>query len=1142
MLKTTLRQTEPGRTTEVTVSVAQNSGTVVHHDMHRSRSVVNWTTFTPTPSPKASKENQPINRQTYALSSPTPVLGERHRNQRGLWNTSNDIVAGGQKKAVDTDDRLKSKKLRHRPSFLITPFRKKLGDNPKPTLAQNTNSSQPPRIFSPTTGSRQVSQSSSKKSETLKDKLRRYFRKTSAESASTHVTVAALPPQHIEARRIHFGNFLSVPNSQPTLGEGHPSASEHKDITPASSPPAYDAFSSFDYSNNIHRANSPEASEATMQTKSRVTSWADSTVTGSVAQENQLSVIAEDEAAAGDISALPPVPTDKRSSSLGSSFLRQFMRSRATINTQDDSNSTAAPIITKTQHTVHQAIYQNPASTAENTPNAHDTLPSQRRRSSLLSLAANWRNRATVRSITPDCQPVPENLRDSASPPPIPERQDTGSYRRRLQKKLPSISCQTYQLSPSQLAARAQRAENRWQGQLEEQKSLFFPYSPSISPGRTRSLRKTLSHDSPTLSTSKQAAEHSSRLVISPSVYSRATDGETPRGIERVASAGSVLSEETGTAFIMTGREPVVAKAFPLQGSPKKKEDTLEPIPHMREDSVEWQTFLSAELADISAGQFSVDGDYLTSTPMRTSSAPKSRGHVREMQQIVDDSEDLSFTALLRPGHAGLPRPASATKSSPLARSNISQENIKPLNVTRTVTSSSSPLTQSKRPRKQENVPPRRSSVKPGGDPSTSSLASFMNDRFPMFDTGGPSSRPGSTTSLRAIMAGKTGSDGKGQLAKTETKRSTTSTIPKKSSPLASRTANVSGTSESGAQDASKRTSKATHLFAPPGPSSSKDTASTPSTAKPPPSPSVSFPTNTTPLSSTPHPATTPPPLQPPKTPGTDPNILSPIPRRRQSTLVATLTSASLATSYHTARQDGSPSTPRATRSSPALHQGLSQAMADDDDDNDEGDHSATCITVLGLGNSPFASLHAGTVGGTVGGGASTASTPSSSGNAGIRRSGARRGAARTLRDERGKGVVGMPNGSNSSTGANAGGSSSLASLASDLTLMEVLRRPMYREGVLRANTASRESLRSYNQVRGLQGSGSGLGARRATVWGPSGGSDAKENRGIGGAGRGASLHGEDSPGKRLAQRWLSGRRAGGTKGNEDGGSSPVFL
>lgn len=1108
MMKTTLRASSPQHARE-------NS-----QQIRKTRSMVAWTSFSPTP------ERAMVDERGSQVLSPTEILVERSRLQRGggasrerdglkpneqghhersnydhhqdsshrsrrdhFDSSHHHSLRSGQ--ATPTDqDRIWQRKLRSRASFIITPFRKKDGTkgSETPTRLLSPHEREAQRLSPSDRDTRKISQSSSKRSETLKDKLKRYFRKTSASSSasgpmgggvngglpiSNSVTVGSnisIPPQHIEARRIHFGHGVTA-DERVRLERGQ--------AAPSSSPPAYDEFGRVEYATVVTEQTSTRQQKTfsptgvsetgTVKTRSRVTSWADSSLLSDddpalEPDDHPLSIIAEDETLQpqsdedeGDITALPPVPPEKRNSSISSSFLRKFpfIPRRGASNS---STTLAAPAISVTHE--HSSTSSRNVLTASR-PFSGALSPSdgkgsgrdnqqKTRRGSLLSIAS-WRGKMTVRSVTPDCTPVTEEYSPNPSAP--------NSEQRRLlaEKKLPDVpdsqtQPQFVQPSPEQRNQRALKAENRWQNTLDESRSLFFPRSPSLSPGKA-----SLSMRTPRRGT--VGNDFSPRTALSPSVYSRATDESsgTPRG--RVSGTGNV-----GMATILASGEPVVATVYPLQGSPKKKDP---------DETVDWHTWLESSEPGVDVSGISIgaidrsfltiegSGSLLTSTPIR-------RGHQRELQCIGEDEnitrKDFSTAA-------------SATVAG--------REKVKPIVSGLSPTVSARAIPVRKASRNQENRPPTRQSTSDAGDVNTSSV---MNDRFPMFDTGGPSSRPASNASLHSIMSGKPQTVVKPLL----TPR-TSSAKPLKSSPLSTSSANLlkvpSNKHHQIAINYPARSSSSVQLTT---------SAPTPPLLTVPESPLPNRP-SPTPLRGSLRPSTSPLPSS-----GTPANvILSPIPRRRQSTLVATLTSASLATSYHTAQQetrieglDGLPvtpkmGTPRAAKSSPAL------IFAGRDN-------------IRGLPSSQSRDKD------------SASSTPST----GIRRSGARRGTRGTWATsreerERPKGII-VPSGA------------SLTSLGSDFTLLDILRNPMYRDGVFRGESVSNTSRESLVVP----------GAYPSSAAKSSAGNMGKENTSPARpqVSRSATSGGESiSPGKRLAERWLNERKGIGGQGVEHE-SPPVFL
>jgi hypothetical protein len=935
-VRRTMRQDEPGMIKQTLRNMpappASNKyrttkdETYVKQPRHirKTRSMVSWTTF----GPASTQRNLHQPSDGYMSNERQDTVSAAGPNSQVCDQTQPCSLASPLGIAISAKtntnlEKLRPSKIRRRTSFLTMPFRKRPNELPSDTQKETTHK--------PTTSdSRKVSQTSSRKSETIKDKLRRYFRKTSGESSRS---ASGLPPQHIEASRPHFGDFISTQSTAGIESVAHytPNATSHV-LQASSSPPAYDAIETFARQNQHSRVVSPIQSEATLRSRSRVTSWADSTVDGSViCPEVQLSMIAEDESSHGDVTALPTLINKKRNSSLSSSFFRTFLRKRD----RGDANTSVglAPAEnTSRSRQIPDSLGSagKGSSLSVNQSLVGSVSTSQHRRSSLLSITTSWRNKATIRSITPDITSQSTEFLDGQVAP-------------RMVISMPQQSSdlaasQSYHPSPSQLQARAIRADNRWQGVLDEKRSLFFPHS-SISPSRVASLRRahmqseSSPSSSPGMTTPKRPIENSG-FLLSPSVYSRATDECTP------VAVGMRPSPRSGMATLKQTQDTAIK--FSLGGPPPN----IQSVQDLRNGMTsEWQQWLSDDIEasnisglsmsigavdrsllslDSDVGSWRVDGalisdsdvqdDYLTSTPVK-SQINSAKGHKRELAQIVDEPEDdirvIDFLKVPEASYRSSPShlsPRHRSQTDTTAMSSLKgKERIPP--------SPSQPTLRT--PRNRENFPPARQSSRGFAETSRVSLASFMNDRFPMIDTGGPSSRNNSSISLRSIMAGKAPSEATSSLRRRGQNSPQNGPIarPVKNSPLSA----SNGVNATIPKQNLPRTSlciRSTHSM-PHKPSdgvsklpvySAVPLIKPYSTAPSPPHPIT--PAGTSYQIPGAYPSSiyssVPAIVAPETVVAAQPSIVSPIPRRRQSTLVATLTSASLASTYHTAQQGDS--------------------------------------------------------------------------------------------------------------------------------------------------------------------------------------------------------------------------------------------
>lgn len=119
------------------------------------------------------------------------------------------------------------------------------------------------------------------------------------------------------------------------------------------------------------------------------------------------------------------------------------------------------------------------------------------------------------------------------------------------------------------------------------------------------------------------------RDIVSPSVYSRTTSGNTPTGTD---NANMGVHDEPGTATIFTQQRTTYS-------SPKRANRASSPAPHVN-PSVDWQQWMSSQIE-------------------RIEQASPTREHIREDAQYEDDDE--YFTSIARRAPVAISAPASAT-------------------------------------------------------------------------------------------------------------------------------------------------------------------------------------------------------------------------------------------------------------------------------------------------------------------------------------------------------------------------------------------------------------------------------------------------------------------------------------------------
>jgi len=595
------------------------------------------------------------------------------------------------------------KKLRERKSLFLAPFQKRrasglqkssesgydLGLPPFNYADDKTMAPLPPArepISSSLMPTLKVEKKSRNFSDTLKGRIKKAFRKASKAPAE-------LPVQHVEAKHFHYAASEEAYHS---LSEKHADPFLTFDETPAV--PSELKSSS---------ANSRESAAQHSDARSRVTSWANSTVAGTCASRYDSH----------------PLPTStehgklKRSGSQStlrnatSFFGRPVMNklrkpSKAQLNNSEESQGLYLALH---EHIQPPKRTPTPSQLIEevgvprlSVTSALATLPSQQQTRETVSRASKY---STVRTVTPDltarkpsiCSPVAEVLSPGIAAPNVTpfitqeaKCSDTtprSGLQHRQATKAPTPS-------PEQIAHRMQKSKNRWQSPLDE-----------LSPAMPRSTRATMMDDNPyelrSLSQSHHQPPATNDLphhakvnirdptiradMLSPSVYSRATDGASPRP--------ETPTEPVGTFVTITSRE---VRSYSISPPKEPKPEPQKPT----QTSGQWRRWLSDEMNGFKAGL-----EHLSLTQNLTNDAQHT---LTGLMKNIGMSQETA-------AHDDYPRPASA--SPPLL-------NACPSSVATTT-----------RPR------------------ASSQRSSFMNERFPMMDTG----RNSSDRSIGSRNASRTG-------------------------------------------------------------------------------------------------------------------------------------------------------------------------------------------------------------------------------------------------------------------------------------------------------------------------------------------------------------------------------------------------
>jgi hypothetical protein len=323
----------------------------------------------------------------------------------------------------------KTARLRHRASLVLTPlgFRSKKS-SPAVLAAPGTviSTSARPSAGSPfdsvlqsfrvgsarkasagTAASGLSGASRRSRAESLREKLKRYFRKSSGESTGPPSRLEQIgmeahgrsqdheqsgkPDQHVEARKGYY-----------TSGTAGSASSPLQPSSPALQPIGLGIGSG--------KSPSDMSDAGTTQSKSRVTSWADSSVAetvpghpfGESAAASRLSMIAEDE-----FSNNPNSPSrlgrasGKRYSSIGSGFLKKILR-RSGTGSQENMLQRAQAMGHVEQPSVENRSCLTLASLAAEESAGYSASSTAGRRHSSFAPLTSWRQKMTVRSVTPD--------------------------------------------------------------------------------------------------------------------------------------------------------------------------------------------------------------------------------------------------------------------------------------------------------------------------------------------------------------------------------------------------------------------------------------------------------------------------------------------------------------------------------------------------------------------------------------------------------------------------------------------------------------------------------------------------------------------------------------------------------------------
>ncbi|KAK3717607.1 hypothetical protein LTR37_005674 [Vermiconidia calcicola] len=491
------------------------------------------------------------------------------------------------------------KKLRERKSFILAPFQKRRATNIQKSSKSSYDTSLPPFNYAqsgmPPPPSQPIETAPEAPiipprpehktrnfSDTLKGRFKKVFRKTSR-------APSGMPAQHVEGKTFHFS--ISPPLSTP------PTATEAES----------DPFVVADHNGHLpmpdiraDSASSRRSGGAQSTAKSRVTSWTNSTVAGTWSTRNDIEHqdVADEQ---GRLKRSNSVSTLRKARSFFGRPIQNRLRkpSKAQLQSSEESAGLYSALKERIEPSDSASQEANQGdSVGSRTSSALATLPSQQRTSSAAG-SNSRRAPLTIRSVTPDpaaykldnLTPVTEVMSPDPSLPSgdRSRMEDEGSEptpRSQLQRR-PALKAPTP--SKEQIERRLERSKNRWQSPLDElSPSPQMPTKTSKmddNPYELRSLSRTLQQPIGTIDLPHHARvgeqAHSARQnILSPSVYSRGTDGASTRPSTPVDHGGMMIT--------ITGRE---VRSYSIS-PPKRRQPAERPV----QASHDWRRWLSIEM------------------------------------------------------------------------------------------------------------------------------------------------------------------------------------------------------------------------------------------------------------------------------------------------------------------------------------------------------------------------------------------------------------------------------------------------------------------------------------------------------------------------------------------------------------------
>ncbi|KJX94543.1 hypothetical protein TI39_contig4178g00002 [Zymoseptoria brevis] len=551
---------------------------------------------------RPSVESGPLEGDNYTSSlAHLTAFGQSHDDDKLSLSYQTRTPMKGKSTDQDTQsihaDALQPRRVRERKSFLGSFQKRRATDNgynfdtglpPFNQASSNTAAPIPHQSAYNVVPSAKSQQKSRNFSDTIKGRLKKVFRRVSKPQPPP----PGLPPQQVEAKDFHFA-----------VGD--------YDLSEASMVDYTDPFMTVAAEDPKVPSTQNKYTTASTASKSRVTSWSNSTINqSSVRTANGPFTIGQ-----GPPRALHKSDSNATLRKTSSLFFGRPIRnklrrsSKADLKSSSEESQSLYSALQRRMRTSRSTEAANEVPVAgelsstqpSSGSGAFARLPSQAQRvSSTTHLLNPWRgltamgnDHATIRPVsTPDLPPVPEATHDNSSATPSPDR----TVLHHVQTSSPHgsstplrRSCAIKAPGPSkdQLARRKDVAEKRRSSTLAPFASgdiSAVEDNPYILPSMATNVGMSVRENHTSL-------PHSCRAdVISPSVYSRATDGASPRP-ETPMDIDVMLGSEVGaTKITVTGRE---VRRYEI--SPEQRRGG-------GSGSQEWRDWIASELSEFAQG------------------------------------------------------------------------------------------------------------------------------------------------------------------------------------------------------------------------------------------------------------------------------------------------------------------------------------------------------------------------------------------------------------------------------------------------------------------------------------------------------------------------------------------------------------